>query len=532
MSSPDLAEIEQRILVIAPTGRDAANSLAFFSKAGLTCAACGNVVELCQEIAAGAGLVVLTEECLSLERASLLMETLRTQPAWSDLPIIVLTRGGQESQVAIRAMRTLGNVILLERPVRVFTLITAAKAALRGRNKQYQIRSQMNEFRRADERKDEFLATLAHELRNPLAPVRNGLQIIRAKGELTGETAAVRDMMERQVGHMVRLIDDLMDVSRITRGKVELKKERLDFRQVLESALESSRPLMEAAHHEFTVALPGGSLPIDGDLTRLAQVLANLLNNSTKYTPDGGTIKVSGTVDGPMLLIQIQDNGMGIPAEMLPDIFEMFTQVGRTIDRAQGGLGIGLTLVRRLVEMHGGIITAESEGIGQGSTFNIRLPLVPNAATHDSATDGESTASDTPHPSLRVLVVDDNVDGAESLALMLKMSGYATTTAYHGAAAIAAAETFRPEVVFLDIGLPGMNGYDVARRLREHPDHQTTVLVALTGWGSEDDKKQATAAGFDHHLTKPADAVLVERILAELAATAGSRTSPQSRTGQ
>lgn len=514
MNRTDSCDVEQRVLVLAPTGRDAANSLTVLSRAGLVCTACRDVADLCHEIGVGAAVVILTEESLSLDKASFLAEALGTQPSWSDLPIVVLTRGGPESPAAERAMKTLGNVILLERPVRMFTLITTAKTALRARVKQYQIRAQLQELRQADARKDEFLATLAHELRNPLAPIRTGLQILQATGELKGPAAHSRDMMERQVTHMVRLIDDLMDVSRITRGKVQLMRERLDFRQVLENALETSRPLIEAARHEFVISLPAEPLPLDGDPTRLAQIVSNLLNNAAKYTPDGGAISLSALIDLDTMVVRVSDNGVGIPADMLSDVFEMFTQVGRSIDRAKGGLGIGLTLVRRLVEMHGGTITAESPGTGQGSTFVLRLPLAREPASCDENIPVIAGTDPVARHGLRVMVVDDNVDGAESLALMLQCFGYDTRTAYSGTRAIEIVRDFRPKVIFLDIGLPGMNGYELARRLRRDPQLTKAVLIALSGWGSEDDRRQARAAGFDFHLTKPADTDALQRLLA------------------
>jgi PAS domain S-box-containing protein len=360
-----------------------------------------------------------------------------------------------------------------------------------------------------DRRKDEFLATLAHELRNPLAPIRNGLQILR-KG--SGEhSAKAHEMMERQLGHLVRMVDDLLDISRVTLGKITLKKERLDFRAVLHSALETTRALVEAGEHEFAVRLPKDPLPIEGDLTRLAQVMANLVNNAAKYTPAGGRIQLTVETEGKILVVRLQDSGVGIPPDMLPQVFDMFTQVGQSIDRAQGGLGIGLTLVRRLVEMHGGTVSAESAGIGQGSVFTVRLPLAPSVvATEDAAPASESELG----ARRRVLVVDDNVDAAESLAMLLGLEGHETRMAHTGEEALAVAREFIPDTIFLDIGLPVMNGYEVARQIRADDafDPQPR-LIALTGWGAEDDRRQAHAAGFDTHLVKPVDPSVLGRIL-------------------
>lgn len=361
-----------------------------------------------------------------------------------------------------------------------------------------------------DQRKDEFLATLAHELRNPLAPVRNGLTVLRLATS-PEETLQAREMMERQVGHMVRLIDDLLDVSRITRGKVELRCEEVTIQSILDAALEVSRPLIEAARHEMRITVTNEPLILHADLTRMAQVVSNLLNNSAKYTPKGGQIELSADREGSEVIIRVRDNGIGIAREMLPKVFEMFTQVGRSLERSQGGLGIGLALVTKLVEMHGGTITATSQGLGEGSTFTVRLPLCLEPSAPASHTFRELDSSR--QPQRRILVVDDNVDSAETLAMLLSLEGHTTQTAHHGRMALEVAEQFEPDAVFLDIGLPGMSGYEVARKLRCHPKLQNATLIALTGWGTDDDRRQARDAGFDHHLTKPVESQAVMELL-------------------
>jgi PAS domain S-box-containing protein len=376
------------------------------------------------------------------------------------------------------------------------------------------LRALVEELKDQDRRKDEFLATLAHELRNPLAPIRTGLQVLKlARSEETAEKA--RAMMDRQIAHMVRLIDDLLDVSRVNRGKVELKRERVDIRTVIEAAIEVSRPLIDAGRHGLFVSLPKDPLLLDVDPTRMAQVVSNLLNNAAKYTPEEGRIELSAERDGDRVVLRVRDNGTGIPRDMLPRVFDLFTQVGRSLHRAQGGLGIGLSLVRKLVEMHGGVVAGESAGVGHGSTFTVRLPLAAAEARPDAAVP-EPNGAVLPLPGLRILVVDDNVDGAESLSLLLALGGHETAVAHSGPEALEMDRRFRSEVVFLDIGLPEMNGYEVAKRFREETASRRTVLVALTGWGSEEDKRQAMAAGFQFHVIKPVDIATVESVLTQV----------------
>lgn len=376
--------------------------------------------------------------------------------------------------------------------------------------------STLTKVQRESQSKDEFLAMLAHELRNPLAPIRTGLQVLRLQ---PGEEAAerTRAMMDRQILHMVRLIDDLLDVSRMTRGKIELKKELIDLKGIIGMAVETSLPLIEAGRHELSVRIPPESLTVEADPTRLGQVFSNLLNNAAKYTPDGGRLEVVARREQNAVHVSFKDNGVGIPKEMLPEVFEMFSQVGRNLDRAQGGLGIGLTLVRRLTELHGGSVKVESGGIGTGSVFTVSMPLAQSQRTTTHREHPSDAAPSGPAPrQLRVLVVDDNVDGAQMLSLLVGMQGHETSMAHNGPDAIKKLETFRPQLAFLDIGLPGLNGYEVARRVRasEHDrDGPRTILVALTGWGSDVDKARSQEAGFDLHLTKPVDAKDVETLL-------------------
>ena len=355
----------------------------------------------------------------------------------------------------------------------------------------------------ADHRKDEFLATLAHELRNPLAPVRNAVQILRLKGPPSLEVQWAREVIDRQVQQMTRLIDDLMDVSRITRDKIELRKENVELGAILQSAVETSRPLIDASGHAMVVSLPTQPIYLNADSTRMAQVFSNLLNNAAKYSEKSGRIDLSVKSDGDEVVVFIRDQGIGIPPEMLPRIFDLFTQVDRSLERAHGGLGIGLTLVRRLIEMHGGTITAQSDGSGRGSTFIVRLPIAAALPTPELPPPAHTPVDAS--RTHRILIVDDNDDAATSLSVMLTILGYETRTAADGVSGWEAAQEFRPQTILLDIGIPKMNGYDVARHIREQPWGEKIVLIAVTGWGQAEDIQRTLEAGFDHHLVKPVD---------------------------
>jgi PAS domain S-box-containing protein len=361
--------------------------------------------------------------------------------------------------------------------------------------------------------KDEFLATLAHELRNPLAPLRTGLQILKKPNAPPQVQRRTLDTMDRQLTHMVRLIDDLLDISRINSGKIRLEMTRASLRAALQTALELARPSMDAAGHALHVQLPEQDIALQGDETRLAQTFGNLLNNAAKYTPPGGQVRLRAWRVGADAWVEVQDNGIGIPADMLDKVFSLFAQVDPG-DKSTSGLGIGLFLVRGLVQMHGGSVTADSRGPGHGSTFLVRLPCLP-ALPSTSEMPQTMTQDETPAtaPSTRVLVVDDNVDAAETLVTFLEMLGLQATSVHEGTGALAAAQRFDPDVVLLDIGLPGMDGYQVARVLRADPQVGRARLIALTGWGADTDRRRAMDAGFDHHLTKPVDLGVLEDLL-------------------
>jgi PAS domain S-box-containing protein len=365
------------------------------------------------------------------------------------------------------------------------------------------------ELSKADRRKDEFLATLAHELRNPLAPMRNVLEILRLKDFADPQLSWSRDVFDRQLQHMTHLVDDLLEVSRITQGKLELRKQRLELARAMQSAMEAARPTMQASSHHLSVTLPSEPLYLDADPTRLSQMILNLLNNAAKYTPAGGKISLAAEREGDEAVIVVRDSGIGIPREHLNSVFEMFSQLAPALERSQGGLGIGLALVRGLAELHGGKVAAFSGGPGTGSEFMIRLP-VSRAASAPVA----SVTPELPHAAgLRVVIVDDNADAADSLAMVLELEGHEVRTAGDGMAGLALIGEFAPQAVILDIGLPLLNGYEVARRIRLDPQHADTLLIAVTGWGQQQDKQSAVSAGFDHHFTKPVDPRELQRVL-------------------
>lgn len=364
-------------------------------------------------------------------------------------------------------------------------------------------------------RKDEFLAMLGHELRNPLAPIANAVQLLRLEKNEGKVQQKARGIIERQVAQLTRLIDDLLEVSRITTGRIHLQQERIALNGIVERAVESVHPLMDERQHELTVSLPPQSIWLHADGARLEQVVVNLLTNAAKYTGNAGHISLTVQQEGNEAVLRVRDTGVGISPELLPRIFDLFTQAERSLDRSQGGLGIGLCLVQRLVEVHGGTVEASS-ALGQGSEFVVRLP-----ATANSVPEPPSTRADTIEAtglSLRVLVVDDNVDAAETLSLLLEMAGHHVRMAYDGSTALEAALAHRPHVVLLDIGLPGLDGFEVAIRLREQPTLKNVVLVAMTGYGQDSDLKRSQDAGFDHHLVKPADLGKLQEYLATVSA--------------
>jgi len=385
------------------------------------------------------------------------------------------------------------------------------------RRTELELRRLADDLAEQDRRKTAFLATLAHELRNPLAPIRSGLQLMRRTRSDPTAIARVQDIMDRQLDHLVHLVDDLLDVARITRGQVELKPALVNLADVLNAAVETSMPLIETARHRLDVRLPAEALTLHADATRITQVVSNLLNNAAKYTPRGGHIVLAAERDGDQALIAVSDNGIGIPPESLGEVFQMFTQVAHAAQHMPGGLGIGLSLVRSLVELHGGTITAASAGTGTGSVFTVRLPLARSAPAPDAGP-AQAPAEAAAVPPLRLLVVDDNRDAADTLAALLSVMGHDVVVAHGGHQALRMLDGLRPDAVFLDIGMPGMSGYEVAQAVRREPRNDGVMLVALTGWGGAADRERTAEAGFDAHLTKPATVTAIESVLRDVEA--------------
>jgi signal transduction histidine kinase/ActR/RegA family two-component response regulator len=665
-----IGSIEERVLVLMPSQRDTDRTLQLLGEESVSCAPCTDVDELCRELQRGAGAVLLTDEMLAGELDQKFQRALLRQSAWSAVPVLLLTRDGVNEWSQRGVLGGYSHTVVVERPVRKRSLVSAVRSALRARRGQYEIRdaileregqarqlraqeerlrfalsagrlgsweldlatqnydcseickanhgrpldlpftyqdcmasiygadrarvqaaldeslakqtpydmeyrvtwpngeihwlmvrgravydssgkptriagvtldvteqkrlhdalvesqaelaSQAEQLRAADRLKDEFLATLAHELRNPLAPIRTGISLVcDAKDPDVSHKAL--GVMQRQIRHMVRLIDDLLDVARIKQGKLELKLERIPLASAIEEAIEASMPAVQRAEHRLRTQLTDEALFVDADQTRLAQIISNLLNNASKYTPNGGEIELSVRREGESVVISVSDNGLGVPSDRLNDVFQMFNQVDRSLDRAQGGLGIGLALVRTLVEMHGGKVEAQSAGLNRGSTFTVRLPLAPSERVELAPFSERAPAV---RQNDRILVVDDNTDAADLLALMLDQAGYETTAVADGPTAIEAAQRLTPQIVILDIGLPGMSGYEVAEHLRKDSRLAGTSLIALTGWGTPEDKRKALAAGFDVHLTKP---VAAEDLHAALGRAAAIRQRGRAR---
>ena len=493
------------VLILAPFGRDAPLSARALRDVATT-KICEDVDELCRELP-GASAAIITQEALTVTSLRTLAIALRAQPGWSDLPLIVFTAAQNPTAYrrSVEALATLGNVTELERPVHPITLVSAIRAAIRARHRQYEMRELIKDMETALHQRDEFLAILGHELRNPLGAIANAVELAqRRSSDAPGEISIIR----RQVLVLSRLVNDLLDVSRVTSGKVVLVRDRVDVVELVERLVGEAGADARREQIHLSLTSDPGPLYVVGDQVRLEQVFNNLLGNALKYTPARGRIEVAIVHDGSDVRVHVRDSGVGIPGDALPHIFDLFAQADMTIDRARGGMGIGLTLVRTLVELHGGRVAARSPGPGQGSEFTVTLPLSAEVAARAEAPVDAAPALG----GRRLLLIEDNIDNRNSLRALLEELGHVVAVARDGVEGVAVAIATAPEVALVDIGLPELDGYQVAQRVRAALGHRVR-LIALTGYGLPEDIRRARAAGFDAHLVKPVDVRTLERLL-------------------
>ncbi|MET0283362.1 MAG: ATP-binding protein [Polyangiales bacterium] len=512
-----MSELEERFLILAPTGRDAALTASLLAKAGLRCEVLGTLSELCQSYERdGAAALMIAEEVFAQQSSRPLTELLARQSAWSDLPILIFTSTARidgARPTAGQLLAQLGNVTFLDRPLRPVTMLSAAQSALRARLRQYAAREEIKAQHRAVRERDQFLAMLGHELRNPLSAITMALNLDR-----DGSGSKYKEIMRRQLSHLGRLVDDLLDVSRVTSGKIVLRKERVDLGMLVQRCMASMGPAF--AQHRTQLQLAEPSHWIAGDHVRLEQVVNNLLQNAIKYTPAGGRILVSLDAEDDDVVLRVRDSGVGIAEDMLGRVFDLFTQAESSLDRAKGGMGIGLTLVRTLVELHGGHVKVASAGLNQGTLFTVRVPRLlerPSSVTQENTAKIVTRRHD-------LVLIEDNDDSRELLGLLLSEHGHRVRAAADGLAGVQLALDAQPDVMLVDIGLPGLDGYGVARRVREAYG-SAPYLVALTGYGQPEDRRRALEAGFDEHLTKPVDMKVLHGLLGNVSKRRASQLS-------
>ena len=516
----------QRILVLAPIGRDGALACTVLREAGMLAAHCADGEDVLRHAGSGVGALVLTEDVVGTADMLVLQKLIRDQPTWSDLPVIVFASREPTSLAGrelVELMQPLGNVTVLERPVHRATLISAMHSALRARERQYEVRDLIAAHEKGVRLRDEFLAMLGHELRNPLGAIRNTLHAIELRdgtSDPEGPRLRPRDkaLITRQITHLTRLVDDLLDVSRVTSGKVVLRHERVDLLDLVLRCVQSLEEMARIHGPTLEFAAGSDSVMVEGDPTRLEQVTTNLLTNAIKYTPPQGTITVRVERSGAEAVLTVADTGAGLSADMLERVFDLFSQSERTLARAEGGLGIGLTLVRALVRQHGGEVTARSGGPGRGSTFEVRLPLLRADSVAPAAASPGAAARPHVGEPVRVLIVEDNEDNRESMVLLLEELGHAPAAAADGPEALERLAGKVYDLAIIDIGLPGMDGYELARHVRD-AFGSGVRLVALTGYGQPEDRERARAAGFDDHVTKPLDLNVLGRLLERVSQT-------------
>ena len=536
MSAADVNPPPMRVLVLSPTDGDADTIRSWLADAGVAAEFLSDGAAVCAAIDGGASALLTTYESLTPDACDVIGDSLSRQPRWSDLPVLVIASTGDDSCILSPRRPDESNLLVIRRPLEREALLSAVRCALRARRRQYELRDLLAEAERVVRQRDEFLAMLGHELRNPLGVISSAVQILNRVGSPAPEAAETRDMIERQASHLTRLVDDLLDVARVSSGKIALQRERVDLNEVARQCVRNCEALVAAQRHELTFAPSPQPVAVDGDPVRLEQILNNLLTNAIKYTPAGGRILLSiaretgGADAGEEVVARVRDSGMGIEPDMLERVFDTFTQADRSLDRAQGGVGMGLTLVRRLVQMHGGAVTASSAGLGRGSEFEVRLPLAAPASA-DAGSNGTVSApapaegsdpgsrrhgggANSPPAPRHILIVEDGPDARAALGRLLELWGHHVELAEDGTRGVERALASRPEVALIDIGLPGLNGYEVARRVRQVLGNRIR-LIALTGYGQPDDHERTREAGFDQHLVKPVNPKLLSRLLAD-----------------
>jgi two-component system, sensor histidine kinase len=502
---------DDRVLVWA-AHKDARLTCEFLSTDGLTCTPVTSWRAARAALDEGAGVLLVAGEVLTPDVIGELEDYVRAQPAWSDLPLVIVAAADQADRLDV--IEGLGNVSVLQRPLSLPTLHSTVTAALRARRRQYQVRALLRWRDEADRRKDEFLAMLAHELRNPLAPLRTGLQLLHLQpsDEVVSRTYA---MMERQIAHITRLVDDLLDVSRLTRGTIALQKQRVDLGACVRQVVDTFASAATQKDVQLLVDVVPDAF-VDADPVRLEQMIGNLLSNAIKFTPERGSVFLIASREDDVVL-RIRDTGVGIPPDQLPFVFELFAQTHRPLDRSQGGLGIGLTVVKLLAGLHGGTVSLHSDGEGRGAEAVLRLP---HAAPAARALPALAPATSLPANHQRILIIEDNRDAADMLATYLRFAGHDVRVALDGPSGLRVAFEMVPTVVLCDIGLPGMDGYQVAQCIRAAPALSQCVLIAVTGYGEVASRERARLAGFTHHLTKPTDPTLLAELIASVSSVA------------
>lgn len=505
--------ISPRAAVVTANPTDAELAIQLLGEGSIETAVYDNVSALCNQLAPDIGCIVLAGDALTVDDLPVLRDMIENQPAWSDIPLILVASDSAGLNALVeRAFPNSGNLTLLEQPLNQATLLSAVRAGLRARARQLEVRDLLAERDEALRLRDEFLAMLAHELRNPLAPMRNAVYLQRKLHFDDPTFERTRDIFDRQTMHLTRMVDDLLDVARLERGKLQLQRERIDLNALAAAAVDICMPIIQNGGHTIKISLTPEPLLLDADPVRIEQLLTNLIRNASKFTPQPGEITIETGQDGTTATVSVRDTGIGLSQEMVNSVFLPFMQDEQTLARSRGGLGIGLTIARRLAELHGGSLQADSAGPGKGSTFTARFPLI----SHASAVKADSAGEVHYLPSRqRVLIVEDNADIRESLRMILEIWGHEVTSANNGKQGLELIRRIQPDIALIDIGLPGMTGYEVAQTIRaaSPPEVAQMKLVAITGYGQPADRKRTLEAGFDMHLLKPIDPRVLQQIL-------------------